>query len=75
MSLENHAGAEPSELQLDITERKAIDDNLFAAELAIIEDNSFNIHRQANRLVFKNEVNPQAKLLAHAKNDKLFQND
>ena len=75
MSLENHAGAEPSELQLDITERKAIDDNLFAAELAIIEDNSFNIHRQANRLVFKNEVNPQAKLLAHAKNDKLFQSD
>jgi len=75
LSLENHAGAEPSELQLDITERKAIDDNLFAAELAVIEDNSFNIHRQANRLVFKNEVNPQAKLLAHAKNDKLFQND
>lgn len=73
LSLENHAGAEPSELQLDITECKAIDDNLFAAELAVIEDNSFNIHRQANRLVFKNEVNPQAKLLAHAKNDKLFQ--
>src|SRR5690606_299740 len=47
----------------------------FSAELAIIEDNSFNIHRQANRLVFKNEVNPQAKLLAHAKNDKLFQNN
>jgi hypothetical protein len=75
LSLENHAGAEPSELQLDITERKAIDDNLFAAELAVIEDNSFNIHHQTNRLVFKNEVNPQAKLLAHAKNDKLFQND
>ena len=75
LSLENHAGAEPSELQLDITESKAIDDNLFSAELAVIEDNSFNIHRQANRLVFKNEVNPQAKLLAHAKNDKLFQND
>ena len=75
MSLENHAGAEPAELQLDITEAKAIDDNQFSAELAIIEDNSFNIHRQANRLVFKNEVNPQAKLLAHAKNDKLFQQD
>lgn len=75
LSLENHAGAEPAELQLDITETSAIDDNLFAAELAVIEDNSFNIHRQANHLVFKNEVNPQAKLLAHAKNDKLFQND
>ena len=75
LSLDNHAGAEPSELQLDITESKAIDDNLFAAELAVIEDNSFNIHCQANRLVFKNEVNPQAKLLAHAKNDKLFQKD
>ncbi|MCZ5740002.1 hypothetical protein O5290_26250 [Escherichia coli] len=41
LSLENHAGAELSELQLDITECKAIDDNLFAAELAVIEDNSF----------------------------------
>lgn len=75
MSLESHAGAEPAELQLDITESVAIDDNQFAAELAVIEDNSFNIHRQANRLVFKNEVNPQAKLLAHAKNDKLFEHD
>lgn len=75
MSLDNHAGAEPAELQLDITEDKAIDDNQFAAELAIIEDSSFNIHRQASRLLFKNEVNPQAKLLAHAKNDKLFQQD
>lgn len=75
MSLDNHAGAEPTELQLDITESKAIDDNQFSAELALIEDNSFNIHRQANRLVFKNEVNPQAKLLAHSKNDKLFQQD
>ncbi len=75
LSLESHAGAEPAELQLDITESSAIDDNQFAAELAVIEDNSFNIHRQANHLVFKNEVNPQAKLLAHAKNDKLFVQD
>ena len=28
-----------------------------------------------SRLVFKNEENPQAKLLAHAKNDKLFPNN
>ena len=75
MSLESHAGADPNELQIDITRAKPVDDNRFAAELSIIEDNSFNIHRQSNRLVFKNEVNPQAKLFAHAKNDRLFQNN
>jgi hypothetical protein len=73
LSLENKVGAEAHELQVDITRDKAIDDNLFAAELAVIEENSFNIHRKGNCLVFLNEENPQAKLMAHAKNDRLFE--
>ncbi len=75
LSLENMAGAESHELQVDITRQKPIDDNQFQAELAIIEENSFNIHRKGNRLVFLNEENPQAKLMAHAKNDRLFENE
>lgn len=68
-------GAMPAELQIDITRDKPIDDNQFEAELATIVENSFNIHPAGERLVFRREENPQAKLLAHAKNDKLFQNN
>jgi hypothetical protein len=72
LSLENMAGARPAEIQLDITRSKPIDDNLFSVELEAVKENSFNIHQKGDRLVFLNEENPQAKLMAHAKNDKLF---
>jgi hypothetical protein len=72
LSLENITGARPYEIQLDITKGRAIDDNLFSVELETIKDNSFNIHQKGDRLVFLNEENPQAKLMAHAKNAKLF---
>lgn len=68
----NLAGAEPSTLQIDITRSKAVDDNAFQVELATIVDSSFNIHQNANRLVFREEENPRAKLMACARNDKLF---
>lgn len=74
LTVDKLVGADPADLQIDITRSRAIDDNQFQAELATIEENSFNIHRIGTRLVFKNEENPQAKLLAHAKNDKLFPN-
>ena len=74
LTVDRLVGADPAELQIDITRDKPVDDNQFEAELATIEENSFNIHRIGSRLVFKNEENPQAKLLAHAKNDKLFPN-
>ena len=68
----NLAGAEPATLQADITRDKAIDDNAFQVELATIVENSFNIHQDGPRLVFREEENPQAKLMACARNDKLF---
>jgi hypothetical protein len=68
----NLAGAEPATLQVDITRDKAIDDNAFQVELATIVENSFNIHQDGQRLVFKEEENPRAKLMACARNDKLF---
>ena len=74
LSMEKMAGAEPHELHLDITRGVAIDDNQFQVELDLIEQNSFNIHPKGNRLVFLNEENPQAKLMANAQNDKLFEN-
>ncbi|WP_428565590.1 MAG: DUF499 domain-containing protein [Solidesulfovibrio sp. DCME] len=68
----NLAGAEPATLQADITRSKAIDNNAFQVELATIVENSFNIHQDRPRLVFREEENPQAKLMACARNDKLF---
>lgn len=68
----NLAGADPATLQVDITRDKAVDDNAFQVELATVVENSFNIHQDGPRLVFREEENPRAKLMACARNDKLF---
>ncbi|MBF0628342.1 MAG: DUF499 domain-containing protein [Magnetococcales bacterium] len=68
----NLAGAEPATLQADVTRTDAIDDNAFQVELATVVENSFNIHQDGSRMVFREEENPQAKLMACARNDKLF---
>lgn len=68
----NLAGAEPATLQVDITRERGIDDNAFQVELNTIVENSFNIHQDGSRLVFRDEENPQAKLMAFARNDRLF---
>ena len=73
LSAERVNGAEPVELQVDITRDQPIDDNGFAAEMALIRENSFNIHPVGNRLVFKEEENAEGKLLANARNDRLFE--
>lgn len=75
LSVDRINGAEPAELQSDITRSTPIDDNAFAAEMALTRENSFNIHPVGNRLVFKEEENAEGKLLAHAKNDKLFESN
>lgn len=68
----NLAGAEPAMLQLDITRNKPVDDNAFQVELATIVENSFNIHQEGAKLLFREEENPRAKVIAYARNDKLF---
>lgn len=69
----NLAGADMPTLHADITRNKIVDDNAFHVELSAITENSFNIHEDGNRYIFKEEENPQAKLIASARNDKLFQ--
>jgi len=68
----NLAGAEPPMLQLDITRNKPVDNNGFQVELATIVENSFNIHQDGTKLLFREEENPRAKLMSYARNDKLF---
>lgn len=72
IAIGNMAGAEPATLQVDITRRQAVDDNAFQVELATIIENSFNIHQDGAKLVFREEENPQAKLMSSARNDRLF---
>ena len=71
----NQAGADQATLHIDITRDKSVDDNAFQVELSTIVENSFNIHEDGNRYIFREEENPQAKLIANARNDKLFQED
>jgi len=68
----NHAGADLPTLQVDITRDKPVDDNWFHVELTTIVENSFNIHEDGNRYIFREDENPQARLIANARNDKLF---
>lgn len=68
----NLAGADSATLHLDITRDKPVDSNAFLVELATIVENSFNIHQDGQRLVFREEENPRAKLMACARNDRLF---
>lgn len=67
-----HKGANPATLHSDITHDKPIDDNSFDVALNTIVENSFNIHREGERLVFRAEENPFAKVMAYAKNDRHF---
>lgn len=66
------AGAEAGDLQLDITQESKIDDNTFQIQLHNIVDNSFNIHENENRYLFKPQENADAKLKSYARNDKLY---
>lgn len=71
----NMAGATAPTLHVDVTRSTVIDDNTFQDELNLIVENSFNIHEQGDRLIFKDEENPEARLKASARNDKLFAAD
>ena len=72
LAVENLAGAEPAMLQIDITRSTPIDENAFQVELSTIVENSFNIHLYGNRYIFREDENAQTKLMAHARNDRLF---
>lgn len=75
MSPARNAGGAPPVLHLDITRETAIDDNAFQAELALLIENSVNIHGDevpGGPLWFGINENPRSKVRACAKNDKLW---
>jgi len=73
ISTGNQPGADQRTLQVDITKDKVINDNKFLEEIETIKENSFNIHKDGNRLLFKEKENPEAKVIATSRNNKEFQ--
>jgi len=76
MSPGKNAGGNPVQLHLDITKSNAVDDNAFQAELALLIENSVNIHGDevpGGPLWFGIHENPRSKVRACAKNNKLWQ--
>ena len=68
-------GGSPAELHLDVTRGQVIDDNAFQAELALLIENSVNIHGDhvpGGPLWFGLDENPRSKVRAFAKNNKLW---
>jgi Protein of unknown function (DUF499) len=72
ISVGNQPGADAHTLQVDCTRSAPVDDNLFAAELPAIVENSFNIHQQGSVYQFKEEENPRARVMATARNERQF---
>jgi len=75
MSPGKNAGGSPAILHLDITRGIAIDDNTFQVELALLIENSVNIHGDevpGGPLWFGVSENPRSKVRACAKNNKLW---
>jgi hypothetical protein len=69
-------GGNPSAIHLDITRGIPIDDNAFQAELALLIENSVNIHGDEipdGPLWFTVNENPRSRVRATAKNPKLWQ--
>jgi len=76
MSPAKNAGGTPAAIHLDITRASAIDDNAFQAEIALLIENSVNIHGDevpGGPLWFGINENPRSKVRACAKNNKLWQ--
>lgn len=75
MSPGKYAGGSPAQLHLDITRGQSIDDNGFQVELALLIENSVNIHGDdipGGPLWFGIPENPRSKVRACAKNNKLW---
>lgn len=75
MSPGNIRGGSRADLHLDITREEAIDDNAFQSELALLIENSVNIHGEESansRLYFDIHDNPRSKVRATARNPKLW---
>ena len=67
-------GVSREQIQADISISNKIDDNVFKDQWAQIFDNSYNVHEKLGKYFFDIPENARTKVLAHARNAKLFEN-
>ena len=73
LTLGNRVGATREQIQADLSISQPYQDAIFKDDWGQICDNSYNVHEIDGRYAFRVEENPRTKLLAHARNDKIFQ--
>jgi hypothetical protein len=66
-------GVSREQIQADVSISSKIDDNLFKDQWAQIFDNSYNVHEKLGKYFFDIPENARTKVLAHARNSKLFE--
>lgn len=67
-------GVSREQIQADISISSKTDDNIFKDQWAQIFDNSYNVHEKQGKYFFDIPENARTKVLAHARNAKLFEN-
>lgn len=73
LSMSQRPGSSREQIQADLSISSPFEDTIFKDQWAQICDNSYNVHDIQGRYVFKVDENPRTKVLAHARNPKLFQ--
>lgn len=73
LSMGNRPGALREQIQSDLSVSRSYEDAIFKDDWAQICENSFNIHESGGLFAFRTDENPRTKILAHARNSKLFE--
>ncbi|MBC7429623.1 MAG: hypothetical protein H7336_13480 [Bacteriovorax sp.] len=74
LNMSKTKGISREQIQADVSISTKIDDNQFKDQWALIFDNSYNVHEKLGKYFFDIPENARTKVLAHARNSKLFEN-
>jgi len=73
LTMGKQPGASREQIQADLSVSQKFEDNQFKDQWAQILDNSYNVHEKQGRYFFDIPENARTKVLAHARNSKLFE--
>jgi hypothetical protein len=73
LTMGKQPGATREQIQADLSASQKYEDNQFKDQWAQILDNSYNVHEKQGRYFFDIAENARTKVLAHARNAKLFE--
>jgi hypothetical protein len=73
LSMGRQRGATREQIQADLSVSQKLDDNAFRDQWENIRENSYNVHEKQGLYFFDIPENARTKVLAHARNAKLFE--